>query len=222
MATANVSILKNTHQEVVVKVYGVKDDTVDISLTSADLITGCSPVGSTGLISVNPGETEVGGEYLSGLIPGNSMLFDTSGNYIGVVATVIGSTGATLKEGAVTGATAAEFLVDSSATQEPSGQQKVAIAGVNWSGDSNITIDVDRGGTRILTLPAAGTIYIDFSGQDLPLETTEQTEPITVTIDGTGVGNGECWLKLRKQEGYITRIETSTFSGYDDTSKAGQ
>ena len=111
-------------------------------------------------------------------------------------------------------------MVDSSAGEEPSGTQSVAIAGVTWTGDNAVTIEVNRNSNRILTLPATGSSTIDFSGQMLPLETTNNTDPITVNINGSS-GKGECWLKLRKYAGYVNRIETANLGIYDDPSKVG-
>lgn len=220
MATANISILKKTHQEVVCKVYGATGDNVTIDLTSANILVGATPVGSTGTITVAAGTTNVSGTYLSGLVAGNSILFTTTGKYIGVVSSVTSATAATLKQAAATGATSAVFLVDSSAGEEPSGTQSVAIAGVTWTGDNAVTIEVSRNSNRILTLPATGSSTIDFSGQMLPLETTNSTDPITVNINGSS-GKGECWLKLRKYAGYANRIENATLGVYDDPSKVG-
>lgn len=104
---------------------------------------------------------------------------------------------------------------------------KVSIAGVTWVGANNTEITVTRGGTRVLTLPCTGTSTLDFTGQILPLENTNEQNDIVVGITtalgtgATGTANGQVWLKLRKTSGYATMIEDATYGAYDDPNRVG-
>ena len=96
--------------------------------------------------------------------------------------------------------------------------QTVNIVGVTWTGQNATEISIVRNAVTVMTLPAAGTSSIDFGGQVLPAETTQNTSDITVNIAS---GVGEVWLKLRKVGGYKTTIEPEQFGPYDDPTVAG-
>jgi hypothetical protein len=137
------SLLRNTHQEAVVKVWGTAGTTETISLA--------------GLVSVNQ---------------------------------------------ALDGAT-----------------QTANIVGVTWTGQNATEITVARGGVTVMTLPSTGSATIDFGGQALPPESTNNTANIVVTIAG---GVGEVWIKLRKVSGYkATSGEYQQHGAYEDESRVG-
>lgn len=104
---------------------------------------------------------------------------------------------------------------------------RVSIAGVTWTGANNTEITITRGSTRVMTLPCAGSSTIDFTGQVLPLENTNDQNDIIVGITtavgtgATGAANGQVWLKLRKTTGYATMIEDATYGAYDDPNRVG-
>lgn len=102
---------------------------------------------------------------------------------------------------------------------------RVSIAGVTWTGTNNCEITITRGGLRIMTLPCTGTSSIDFSGQVLPLENTNEQNDIvvatTLSAGGSGSIAGECWLKLRKTTGYADMVEEATYGAYDDPTRVG-
>lgn len=96
--------------------------------------------------------------------------------------------------------------------------QTVNIVGVTWTGQNATEITVTRNSVVVMTLPSTGSTTIDFGGQALPPENTENTSSIVVSIAG---GQGEVWLKLRKVGGYKTTIEPEQFGPYDDPTVAG-
>lgn len=96
--------------------------------------------------------------------------------------------------------------------------QTVNIVGVTWTGQNATEITVTRNSVVVMTLPSTGSATIDFGGQALPPENTENTSSIEVSIAG---GQGEVWLKLRKVGGYKTTIEPEQFGPYDDPTVAG-
>ena len=96
--------------------------------------------------------------------------------------------------------------------------QTVNIVGVTWTGQNATEITVTRNSVVVMTLPSTGSTTIDFGGQALPPENTENTSSIDVSIAG---GQGEVWLKLRKVGGYKTTIEPEQFGPYDDPTVAG-
>ena len=104
---------------------------------------------------------------------------------------------------------------------------RVSIASVTWTGANNTEITITRGSTRIMTLPCAGTTTLDFTGQNLPLENTNEQNDIVVGITtavgtgATGAANGQVWLKLRKTTGYANTIEDATYGAYDDPTRVG-
>lgn len=91
------------------------------------------------------------------------------------------------------------------------------IVGVTWMGDPAAVIEIERGGTPILTLTCAGANYLDLSGQDLPPDTINNTDDLDVTITGAG----QAYIKLRKTSGYLNMVETATYGAYDDETRVG-
>lgn len=97
--------------------------------------------------------------------------------------------------------------------------QTVNIVGVTWTGQNATEITVARNGVTVMTLPSTGSSTIDFGGQTLPAETTQNTSDIVVTIAG---GVGEVWLKLRKAGGYKSKSgEYATYGAYEDEGRVG-
>jgi len=95
---------------------------------------------------------------------------------------------------------------------------KVVITTLTWTGDTAGVISISRGGTIICTLLAAACSQLDFGGQFATAENTNATNDIVVTISG---GQAELFMRISKVTGYSSKIETSQFSVYDDTSVVG-
>lgn len=127
-----------------------------------------------------------------------------------------------IKLGGVAGDTAtidlngADVVTD---TEVAGDVQVVNITSVTWTGDSTASITIVRNSKRVFTLPAGAPNQLEFIGQQMPPDITENTSDIVVTFAGTG--NAEIWLKLRKFSGYNTKIETGAFGIHDDTDAVG-
>jgi hypothetical protein len=52
----------------------------------------------------------------------------------------------------------------------------------------------------------------------VPPDDTENASNIVVTISG---GEAQLWLRLRKVDGYLSKIETPLFGEYDNTDVVG-
>ena len=96
---------------------------------------------------------------------------------------------------------------------------KANIVGTTWTGQNATEITVARGGTTIMTLPSTGSSTIDFGGQALPPDSTNNTNDFTVSIAG---GVGEVWVKVRKVSGYRSKSgEYSQYGAYEDEDRVG-
>jgi hypothetical protein len=93
------------------------------------------------------------------------------------------------------------------------------ITGVQWSGATAGVVTVSRGSETIMTLQAAPAGFLDMSGQAMIPDSVNNTEDLVVTVSG---GQAECWLRLRKVAGYVSKIETAAYGIYDDTTKVGE
>lgn len=96
--------------------------------------------------------------------------------------------------------------------------QKVSIIGVNWSGASGGLVTITRNNVVIMSLQTSSAGMLNFDGQQMNPENTEEASNIVVTISGA---QAECWLRLRKTFGYKTTIEPEQFSIYDNPAVAG-
>lgn len=104
-------------------------------------------------------------------------------------------------------------------TQELDGAtQTVNIVGLIWTGATNGIIQITRDATIIATLQAGAAGALEFGGQAMIPETIENTKDITVTISGA---QSECWIRVKKVNGYKTKVEYSTYGAYDDESRVG-
>lgn len=122
--------------------------------------------------------------------------------------------------------TAAAATVDLSVdllspTQElhPTIPQVANIIGLQWSGAVGGTITITRGDTTIATLQANAAGFLDMGGQNMVPDSVNNNEDITVTISGA---QSECWMRLKKFTGFVTKIETAAYGIYDDTTKVGE
>ena len=97
--------------------------------------------------------------------------------------------------------------------------QTVNIVGVTWTGAIGGVATVTRNTSTVMTLQADSAGSIDFSGQELPPETTANTYDIVVAITGAAC---EVWLKLRKIGGYKSKSgEYGAYGAYEDETRVG-
>lgn len=96
--------------------------------------------------------------------------------------------------------------------------QTVNIVGLVWTGAANGIITITRNNVIVTTLQANAAGALDFAGQQMIPETTNNTSDIVVAISEA---QAECWLRVRKVSGYATKVETATYGAYDDETRVG-
>lgn len=99
-----------------------------------------------------------------------------------------------------------------------SGDQTVYITGLTWTGANNGIVTITRNAKTIATLQANAAGYLDFAGQAMTPDTVESTSDVVVTISGA---QAECWLRLKKVDGYRSKVEYGRYGSYDDTTAIG-
>lgn len=99
------------------------------------------------------------------------------------------------------------------------GTPTVVIRTLTWTGEAAGVISIVRGGVVVFTLLGSTSGQLDLGGQFCVAENTGATSDIVVTISG---GQAELMIRLAKVTGYSSKIETSQFSVYDDTTKVGE
>ena len=97
-------------------------------------------------------------------------------------------------------------------------EQRVSIAGVQWTGALDGVITITRSSIVIMTLQANATGSLDMGGQMVIPDSIGALQDIVVTISGA---QAECWLRLHKVSGYKTKIEPSLYGEYDDPARVG-
>ena len=96
--------------------------------------------------------------------------------------------------------------------------QKVSIFGVQWTGTVDAVAEIVRNGITIMTLNCGAAGALEMTGQMMVPDNIEEASDLVVNITGTAA---ELWLRLRKEEGYQTMVETSEFSQYDNVNAVG-
>jgi hypothetical protein len=97
------------------------------------------------------------------------------------------------------------------------GTPTVNIVGAHWTGAANSTITVVRNSVTILSIVADQPNNFDFEGLGF-VDTVGNTSDIVVTIAGA---EAALYLRLRKVDGYDTKIETGIYGSYDDETRVG-
>jgi len=140
--------------------------------------------------------------------------------WIDLGATAPFNTGATAYDAALVGSTGIG-IVDS--RQQLNGKPvEVNILGMSWTGHYDTVINVKRGGNNVYTLPSTAATFIDLQGQDMPSDSTHNSEDISVEFENTNNGgHGELMIRLRKEAGYDTKNEEAVYGSYNDPSKVG-
>lgn len=96
--------------------------------------------------------------------------------------------------------------------------QKVSIFGVQWTGTVDAVVSIVRNSVTIMTLNCGAAGALEMTGQMMVPDHIEQESDLDVTVTGT---QAEVWLRLRKEDGYQSMIETSEFSQYDNVNAVG-
>lgn len=96
--------------------------------------------------------------------------------------------------------------------------RRVNVAALQWTGDTTSVITIVRNSVTAFTLNCGASGFFDFSGAMVPPDDTENASNIVVTISG---GEAQLWLRLRKVDGYLSKIETPLFGEYDNTDVVG-
>lgn len=96
--------------------------------------------------------------------------------------------------------------------------QTVNIIGLVWTGATDGIITITRNSVVVATLQANAAGSLEFGGQAMIPETINNTSDIVVTISGA---QAECWIRLRKVNGYKTKVEYSNYGAYEDESRVG-
>jgi hypothetical protein len=97
--------------------------------------------------------------------------------------------------------------------------QTVNIIGVLFVGGNAAKTEVVRNGVVVLTCNNSTSSFLDFSGQDMPPENTENISDISVSM--VGADNAQVWIKLRKVSGYKSLVEDWKYGSYDDPTRSG-
>ena len=98
------------------------------------------------------------------------------------------------------------------------GTPTVVIRTLTWSGAATGVITITRNNVVVSTLLGSTCGQLDFGGQFCVADNTEATSDIVITISG---GQAELMIRVAKVTGYSSKIETSQFSVYDNTSVVG-
>lgn len=96
--------------------------------------------------------------------------------------------------------------------------QKVSIFGVQWTGTVDAVVSIVRNGVTIMTLNCGAAGALEMTGQMMVPDNVEEASDLEVTVTGT---RAEVWLRLRKEDGYQSMIETSEFGQYDNVNAVG-
>ncbi len=98
------------------------------------------------------------------------------------------------------------------------GTPRANIAGYQYTGNDTTTFYITRNSVQIATFSSSTISIIEMTGATCPPDPVQNDKNIHVRIVG---GLGELFLRLRKQDGYVSKIETSSFGAYDNTTAVG-
>lgn len=105
-----------------------------------------------------------------------------------------------------------------SSQEATSGDQTVYITGMQWTGVVAGVATVKRNNVIVATLNAGASGALEMTGQMMIPDTTNATSDIVVEITG---GQTEVWLRLKKVDGYRSKVEYGRYGSYDDTTAIG-
>jgi hypothetical protein len=226
----NVTILKNTAQEVVIKTDGT-DDSATVALT--DLLTYGSMVQINATWTANSGSDQltIGGydQFVETDIDRftNAEVFYKDGDAfisLGFIASVNTETNATLKANSPETVNGVDAYVKFT-TQVIDGTPSVNIVSVIASGWLGSKYTITRDGTNVFTCAPENSPAIQFNQYGIS-ESVNNTEDLVISH---GLSNAEVypdsniqsWIVLRKVSGFKTKIENATYGAYDDPLRVG-
>ena len=217
MAALTKTIVKTTDTEAVIKIAG-NDTAASVISLSNDLFAYNPMIDGVGTITVGTGATSVVGVGTSFLTAShvNAKIYTSAGVYVGTIASVTNTTTATLSANGAAAIAGTTYKIQY-AQQVISGTPTAAIIGVQWAGEPGVVYRVSRAGTRVMTLLADNGNFMDFI-ELFPPDNVNATSDISVTITDAGgaAKQGELWLRLRKTDGFASKIETAQFGIYDN------
>ena len=226
----NVTILKNTAQEVVIKTDGT-DQTATVALT--DLLTYGSMVqiNATWTASSGNDQLTIGGydQFVESDIDrfANAEVFFKDGDAfisLGFIDSVTSPTTATLKADSPETVTDADAYVKF-ATQVIDGTPSVNIVSVIASGWLGSKYTIARGDFNVFTCAPENSPSIQFNQYGIS-ESVSNTEDLVISH---GLSNAEVypdsncqsWIVLRKVSGFKSKVENATYGAYDDPLRVG-
>jgi len=221
MAASTFTVLRHTHKEAVVKIIGDatnSDYTIDLSV---DLLSPRSSArvraGTIAVTQSNPAVVGTGTAFTDEWI--GALIYDDEDALIGTVSAVTDVSNLTLTAGDGDGLVTHDgtYSVAFHSQELDGATQAVDIIAATWTGALAGIVTLTRT-ARIMTLNAGASGMLQFDGQQMPSESTNNTVDIATVITG---GDIELWLKLRKVSGWKTRVEPEQFGPYDDVSLAG-
>jgi len=216
---AIVDFQRVTHQEVVVKISGVGEESATIDLDEDLFAHGQIGYGA-GTISVTDDSTTVTGTgtaFAANAIGARLYREDTKA-FLGEIASVTNATTATLVDNAVSDLEDGSFGIAYRSDELKGDVQTVPIVSVMYAGTGVAT--VTRDSVVTLTLNAAGANGKLDIGTYMGPDKQQETKDIVVDFSGDDSVT-QVWLKLRKVGGWATRIETAYYGAHDDETRVG-
>jgi hypothetical protein len=226
----NVTILKNTAQEVIIKTDGT-DDAATVALT--DLLTYGSMVqiNATWTASSGSDQLTIGGyDQFVGTDADrfeNAEVFYKDGDAfisLGFIQSVDTATTATLKANSSETVSGADAYVKFT-TQVIDGIPSVNIVSVIASGWLGSKYTITRDEINVFTCAPENSPSIQFNQYGIS-ESVSNTEDLVISH---GLSNAEVypdsncqsWIVLRKISGYVSKVENATYGAYDDPLRVG-
>jgi len=226
----NVTILKNTAQEVIIKTDGT-DDSATVALT--DLLTYGSMVqiDATWTASSGSDQLTIGGydQFVETDIDRftNAEVFYKDGDAfisLGFIESVNTDTNATLKANSPETVSGADAYVKFT-TQVIDGTPSVNIVSVIASGWLGSKYTITRGDFNVFTCAPENSPAIQFNQYGIS-ESVNNTEDLVISHGLSNDvtypdSNCQSWIVLRKISGFKTKIENATYGAYDDPLRVG-
>ena len=212
------TVQKVTESEAIVKISGSDTGAAVISLAT-DLLPYSPSVAGAGTVTIGTGATSIVGVGTSFATAShvNAKIYNSSGTYVGTITSVTDTTHATLSANGAVAIAGTTYNI-SYATQVVNGTPTVNIIGFQWAGEPGAIYKINRNSVRVASLLADNGNFMDFV-ELFPSEPTQNTSDISVNIltAAAAAVQGEVWIRLRKIDGYVSKIETAQFGTYDNT-----
>ena len=226
----NVTILKNTAQEVIIKTDGT-DDSATIALT--DLLTygpmvqiDATWTASSGNDQLTIGGTDQFVETDADRFENAEVFYKDGDAFIslGFIQSVDTNTNATLKADSPETVNGADAYVKF-ATQVIDGTPSVNIVSVIASGWLGSKYTITRDSTNVFTCAPENSPAIQFNQYGIS-ESVNNTEDLVISHELSNAevypdSNCQSWIVLRKISGFKSKVENATYGAYDDPLRVG-